>query len=148
MLAFALAFAIYAIVLLIVIPARKDTYKPLNWSMYLFSAILFVAITSGCVLGDKSSEYNAKSLTYGAVCVALSFALSYIKFFSLPQGGSVTFASMLPLCLYSYMFGTKKGVFAGLIYGVLQAVQDPWIIHPAQFLLDYPVAFAGIGVAG
>ena len=31
---------------------------------------------------------------------------------------------------------------------ILQAVQDPWIIHPAQFLLDYPIAFACIGVAG
>lgn len=46
------------------------------------------------------------------------------------------------------MFGVKKGVFAGMIYGVLQAVQDPWIVHPAQFLLDYPIAFACIGVSG
>ncbi|MDE6274284.1 MAG: energy-coupled thiamine transporter ThiT, partial [Clostridiales bacterium] len=83
-----------------------------------------------------------------AICVALSFALSYLKLWEMPQGGSVTFASLLPLMIYSYMFGTKKGVFAGLIYGVLQAVQDPWIIHPAQFLLDYPVAFAAIGVTG
>ena len=37
---------------------------------------------------------------------------------------------------------------AGLVYGILQAVQDPWIIHPAQFLLDYPIAFACIGVSG
>ncbi len=147
-LAFALAFAIYAIVLLIVIPARKDTYKPLNWSMYLFSAILFVAITSGCVLGGKSSEYNAKSLTYGAVCVALSFALSYIKFFSLPQGGSVTFASMLPLCLYSYMFGTRKGLVAGVVYGLLQFIQSPQFYQPMQVMLDYPIAFGALGLAG
>ena len=42
----------------------------------------------------------------------------------------------------------RKGVFAGFAYGLLQAVQDPWILHPAQFLLDYPVAFAWIGIAG
>ena len=36
----------------------------------------------------------------------------------------------------------------GFIYGMLQAVQDPYIIHPAQFLLDYPVAFALTGFAG
>lgn len=64
------------------------------------------------------------------------------------QGGSVTAASLLPLMIYSYMFGVKKGIFAGFIYGVLQAIQDPWLIHPAQFLLDYPVAFACIGIAG
>jgi thiamine transporter len=27
-------------------------------------------------------------------------------------------------------------------------VQDPWIIHPAQFLLDYPIAFSAIGLSG
>ena len=50
--------------------------------------------------------------------------------------------------LFSYLFGAKRGVFVGFIYGVLQAVQDPWLIHPAQFLLDYPVAFASAGLAG
>ena len=66
----------------------------------------------------------------------------------MPQGGSVTLASLLPLMIFSYMFGVKKGVFAGMIYGILQAIQDPWLLHPAQFLLDYPVAFAAIGLAG
>ncbi|MGN1078413.1 MAG: energy-coupled thiamine transporter ThiT, partial [Candidatus Gallimonas sp.] len=87
-------------------------------------------------------------ISYAAICIAMSFALSYLRIVKMPQGGSVTIASLLPLMIYSYMFGTKKGVFAGFVYGVLQAVQDPWIIHPAQFLLDYPVAFAAIGLAG
>jgi len=66
----------------------------------------------------------------------------------MPQGGSLTFASLLPLMIYCCMFGTRRGVVACLIYGVLQAVQDPWIIHPMQFLLDYPLAFGMIGVSG
>ena len=78
----------------------------------------------------------------------MSFALSYIRIVPMPQGGSITLASLLPLMIYSYMFGVRKGVFAGFIYGILQAVQDPWILHPAQFLLDYPVAFAAIGLTG
>ncbi len=102
---------------------------------------------------DENTNSNVpanrtKSLSYGAVAIALSFALSYIKLFALPQGGSVTFASMLPLMIYSYMFGARKGVMMCAIYGVLQAIQDPWIIHPAQFLLDYPIAFAMIGLTG
>ena len=44
--------------------------------------------------------------------------------------------------------GSKKGVVVGIIYGLLQAVQDPFIIHPAQFLLDYPLAFAMVGFVG
>ena len=66
----------------------------------------------------------------------------------MPQGGSLTLASLLPLMLYSYMYGVRKGVMAGAVYGILQAVQNPWLIHPAQFLLDYPAAFSAIGLAG
>lgn len=110
--------------------------------------LIGVMIISVLFFGKRKNDSSTKSLTYAAVSIALSFALSYIRLFKLPQGGSVTFASLLPLMVYSYMFGIKKGVIAGLIYGVLQAVQDPWIIHPAQFLLDYPIAFGMIGLSG
>ena len=66
----------------------------------------------------------------------------------MPQGGTVTLASMLPIMIFSYIYGSKKGILIGLIYGLLQAVQDPYIVHPAQFLLDYPIAFALTGFAG
>ena len=78
----------------------------------------------------------------------MSFALSYVRLFKMPMGGSITFASMLPLMLFAFMFGSRKGIAAGLVYGVLQAIQDPWIIHPAQFALDYAVAFSAIGLTG
>ncbi len=118
--------------------------------LYVSAALLIVLIVGGgFLLGRKDKrDFDAKSIAYAAICIAMSFALSYVRFVKLPQGGSVTLASLLPLMIYSYMFGTKKGVFAGLVYGILQAVQDPWIIHPAQFLLDYPIAFSAIGLAG
>ena len=148
-LAFSLAFVIYAIVLLCIIPAKKADYEPLSaWKMYLCSGVLVLAIVIPAILGDKSSEYNVKSLTYGAVCVALSYALSYVKLFSLPQGGSVTFASMLPICLYAYMFGTRRGLVAGVVYGLLQFIQSPQFYQPMQVLLDYPIAFGALGLAG
>ncbi len=123
----------------------------------LDNALLYVSAALLCGLlaffafffGRKDNTgFDSKSISYAAVCIAMSFALSYIRIFHLPQGGSVTIASLLPLMIYAYMFGVKKGIFAGMIYGILQAVQDPWLIHPAQFLLDYPIAFACIGVAG
>ncbi len=95
---------------------------------------------------DKTEQ--TRSIVFAGVSVALSFALSYVTFFKMPQGGSITLASMLPLLIYSYRYGTRRGILAGLVYGLLQAVQDPWIIHPAQFLLDYPLAFAMLGLAG
>jgi thiamine transporter len=78
----------------------------------------------------------------------MSFGLSFVKIFRMPQGGSITLFSLLPIMIFSFLYGTKKGVFVCLIYGVLQGIQDPWIIHPAQFLLDYPVAFSAIGISG
>ena len=114
-------------------------------SVLLIGVLLFISFFFG--RKDKKG-FDSKSISYAAICIAMSFALSYLKIFEMPQGGSVTIASLLPLMIYSYMFGVKKGIFAGFIYGILQAVQDPWIVHPAQFLLDYPVAFACIGVSG
>ncbi len=111
----------------------------------LVGLLLFIALFFG--RKDKKG-FDSKAVAYAAVLIAMSFALSYLAPIHMPQGGSVTIASLLPLMIYSYMFGVKKGVFAGMVYGILQAVQDPWLIHPAQFLLDYPIAFAGIGVAG
>ena len=118
--------------------------------LYLCAAALIVVILGlTFFLGRKDRrKFDSRTISYAAVCIAMSFALSYIQLFKMPQGGSVTLASLLPLMIYSYMFGVKKGVFAGFIYGLLQALQNPWLIHPAQFFLDYPVAFATIGLSG
>ncbi len=156
-LALVLAALAVAIVLLFVVkPMQEDwgdgviyTYNAQNpVLMYIISAVLVGGIAALALIGEKPSQYNTKSLTYAAICVAASFALSYIKFFSMPQGGSVTLASMLPLALYSYMFGTRKGVIAGIVYGLLQFIQSPQPYHMMQILLDYPIAFGAIGLAG
>ncbi len=119
-------------------------------ALYIGSGISVLALLAITWLFGKneSKEFDSKSITYAAVCIAMSFALSYLRLIRLPQGGSITPASLLPLMLYAYLFGIRKGVFAGFTYGLLQALQDPSVLHPAQFLLDYPVAFAWIGLAG
>ncbi|MBE7088088.1 MAG: energy-coupled thiamine transporter ThiT [Clostridiales bacterium] len=121
-----------------------------NAALYICTILLLLTVCALCLIFGKEEKggFTSKSVAFAGICIAMSFALSYIRILKLPQGGSITVASLLPLMIYSYIFGVKKGVFAGAIYGLLQAIQDPWIIHPAQFLLDYPVAFACIGVAG
>lgn len=129
--------------------AIADWYPNANLTGMIVSAVVFMALIAVFYfIGDKRNISDTRSIVYGAIAIAMSFALSYIRFFKMPQGGSVTFASLLPLMVYCCMFGTRRGLIACLIYGTLQAVQDPWIIHPMQFLLDYPLAFGVIGISG
>lgn len=117
--------------------------------LYISATLLFLGIIFTAILFDREKiSFDTKSITYAGTCVAMSFALSYLRIVKMPQGGSITLASLLPLMIYSYIFGVKKGVIVGMVYGLLQALQDPYIIHPAQFLLDYPIAFGGIGLSG
>lgn len=126
-----------------------DYYPNANLVGMIVSAVVFmVMMVVMWFVGDKRKMSDTRSIVYGAISIALSFALSYAKLFKLPQGGSVTFASLLPLMIYCCMFGTRRGLIVCTIYGVLQALQDPFIIHPMQFLLDYPLAFGLIGVSG
>ncbi len=126
-------------------------YGKLNSLALYISAVLLVvlALVAMLIIGRKEKKsFDTRCLTLAGICVALSFALSYIKIFRMPQGGSITLASMLPIMLFSYIYGVKKGLLTCFVYGVLQAVQDPFIVHPAQFLLDYPIAYMLVGFAG
>ena len=117
--------------------------------LYLYTVLIIAAIALLAIFcGKKSKPLDSKGIVYAAICIAMSFALSYIRFLQLPQGGSITLASLLPMMVFSYMYGVRKGVMAGVIYGFLQFIQAPWFTHPVQFLLDYPIAFGAIGVAG
>lgn len=153
------AAAVIALIVCISVYYSSGQAAENNWAdpalindlgLYLAMAGLIVALALlTFFFGRKDRKgFDSRTISYAAVCIAMSFALSYLAPVHMPYGGSVTIASLLPLMIYSYMFGVRKGVFAGAIYGLLQVIQDPWILHPAQLLLDYPIAFAGIGLAG
>lgn len=112
----------------------------------IFTLLVLTAIVIGMSVSRKT--WNAKSLAFAALSIALSFILSYIKIFRMPNSGSVTLASMLPLMLFAASYGVGPGLLAGAAYGLLQYLQGGWFVHPIQFLLDYPLAFALIGLAG
>lgn len=128
-----------------------DGYGELNsTALYVSSAMLVIGtIVVALILGRKDKKgFDTRCIAFAGITIALSFTLSYVKLWRMPQGGSVTLVSMLPIMLFSYVYGAKKGVLIGLIYGILQSLQDPYIVHPAQFLLDYPIAYAVTGLAG
>ena len=94
------------------------------------------------------AQWNTRELIFGALCIALAFALSYLKFFQMPQGGTITPASMLPIMMFAYIYGTPKGLIVGLAYGLLQLLQGAYIVHWAQLIMDYMLAFMAIALAG
>ncbi|MBE7081312.1 MAG: hypothetical protein E7372_01990 [Clostridiales bacterium] len=119
--------------------------------LYILSALLIlVVVATSLIVGRKNkTPFDARTISMAGISIALSFVLSYVKFEAAwLQGGSITLVSFLPICLFSYVYGMKKGLIVGFIYGLLQAIQDPFIVHPGQFLLDYPIAFSMITFAG
>lgn len=82
-----------------------------------------------------------------ALCIALAVVLSAIRIFQMPYGGTVSLV-MLPLIVIALRRGVLAGVIAGAGYGLIELMIEPWIVHPAQVLLDYPLAFGVIGLAG
>jgi thiamine transporter len=93
------------------------------------------------------SSERIRVLVEGALCVALSVVLSYLKILPMPQGGSITL-EMSPLLFFSYRRGVKWGLAAGAMSGFLQLLLGGYVVHPIQGVLDYPAAFACMGVAG
>lgn len=99
-------------------------------------------------MNENKLDFSTKIVAESVIFVALATILSFIKIFSLPQGGSVTIASMVPILWLALRRGPKVGLFAAAVYGVVQFALQPFIFHPAQVLLDYPLAFGFLGVAG
>jgi thiamine transporter len=42
----------------------------------------------------------------------------------------------------------KDGLLVGLIHGLLNFIEDPYILTPATFVFDYLLAFASVGAMG
>lgn len=102
---------------------------------------------------------NLTVLTESAIMLALAFALSSAKLFEMPLGGSVTVASMLPIMLISFKWGTRAGLATSFLYSITQALQalaegnvfpycegiDTLIIC---IVFDYIFPFTILGLAG
>jgi thiamine transporter len=91
---------------------------------------------------------DVRVLTESALAIALAFVLSFVKVFEMPFGGSISL-EMVPLILLALRQGPWVGIVAGTVYGLLDLVTPPvFAVHPVQVLLDYPLAFGALGLAG
>ncbi len=102
----------------------------------------------------QGTIYN---ITLSAVMVALGTALSFVKVWEMPLGGSVTLLSMLPIVMVSCMLGVKWGLASAFVYAAIQLFVDlgkvlSWGLTPAMLigtlLFDYIIAFTVLGLAG
>ncbi len=91
---------------------------------------------------------SVRQLVFCAMAIALGTVLSEIKIISFPWGGSATLLSMLVICLPGYFFGLGAGLMTGVAYGALQLLVDPYVIFPAQLVVDYFLAFGALGLSG
>jgi thiamine transporter len=94
------------------------------------------------------ARFNTKMLVMTAVCIALSLVLNQLTLFRMPQGGSVTAGSMFFIVLAGYWFGPVVGIIAGFAAGLLSLMLGGYVVHPIQLLLDYPLAYGALGLAG
>ena len=75
-----------------------------------------VVLVLGCLggilwaAGRSSKKWNARTVAFGAISIALSLVLSCIRLYRMPQGGSVTLGSMLPIMLFSAAYGVGPGL--------------------------------------
>lgn len=81
--------------------------------------------------------------------IALAFVLGQIKLYQAPFGGSISL-EMIPILAIAFRRGAKVGAATGLLYGMVNLFVDGmrYIVHPVQLLLDYPVPFMLVGLAG
>lgn len=108
---------------------------------------------------EKKSKKYLYNLTLSAIMIALATALSFIKIYKLPLGGSVTLLSMLPIIMLSAMLGIKWGVSTAFVYSLIQLFLGialdgllGWGLTPTMLigtiLLDYILAFSLLGLGG
>lgn len=116
--------------------------------MKWYTALILAAFAGmgAVVCRQKSGSWTTRRLAYAGMCIAVAFVLSCIKLFRMPQGGSVTPAAMMPLILFALAFGPGQGVVVGCAFGLLQLIEDFYVIHPVQLLVDYPMAYAALAL--
>lgn len=92
---------------------------------------------------------KTRMLVEGGIMIALAYVLSMVKVYEMPNGGSVTAASMLPVIIFAIRWGFGPGLFVAATYGLMQFLLGPkWSFHPVSILCDYVLGFGVLGLGG
>lgn len=112
---------------------------------------------------EGSEKMKTRRLVVTAMMIAIAAVLSVITPMRLPFGGGITLASMMPIVIIAYIYGTKWGLLTGLVYSILQVALgagtisafflpgDSQMTIPAALcvcLIDYILAYTVLGFGG
>ncbi len=118
---------------------------------------------------SQKTQRLAVSAIMLATATVLAMICEAIPFLHLPFGGGFTIASMLPIVLVAYMYGTKWGllcsatyaaiqILLALIFGSASALRGYFIPNDENFMgfgiaigivvMDYIVAYTVLGLGG
>lgn len=129
-----------------------NTEGGLTTAGYIVCVIIGVLLFAGALFfagkGTGKNKMSTKQLVFCAMAMAMAFVTSYFKIFMLPWGGSVTLCSMLFIVLIGNWYGVQAGILVGFSYGILQFIQEPYVLSLFQVCCDYVLAFAALGVSG
>ncbi|MDD2215590.1 MAG: energy-coupled thiamine transporter ThiT [Eubacteriales bacterium] len=114
----------------------------------IITVTVIILLFGGILISGKKRKTDIKALVLSAIFVALYLVLNQIMIFRMPQGGSITAFSMLTITACAYLLGTRRAVMAGMCAGLVGLIFNPYVIHPIQLLLDYPLAVGALGLAG
>jgi thiamine transporter len=112
-------------------------------------------------------KQRTQALTVSAIMIAFATSISAIcavmPFLNLPFGGGFTIASMLPIIIVAYMYGTKWGLLTAFAYSILQMLlgfntvsafflpgdsQMLWWRAVLVIFIDYILAYSVLGLGG
>ena len=114
-------------------------------SIFALLGLITLTLAFGYI---KKNKMNTQMIVHIGLMLALTVILHNFRLYHMPQGGSVTLGAMIPLLLIAFRYGPVGGYLAGFVYGLINLMQDPYILHPIQVLFDYPLPYMALGLAG
>lgn len=128
--------------------SAQHVYYPTTAGNVALILIILLLLVAMLVYSGTGKQVKAKQLAFSALAMTLAVVTSLYAVIEFPFGGSITLFRMFFICLVGILYGTKAGILAGVAYGLLDLILKPYVIHPVQLLLDYPIAFGFLGFAG
>jgi thiamine transporter len=123
----------------------EQTTNAVKW-ISVFGVFLVLGVIALIGRFQSEKKFDAKRLAFAGTCAAMSFTLAIIKIS--PYSGSITLASFVPILIYAYVYGVADGLMIGLVHGLLNFIEDAYILTPATFIFDYLLAFMSVGAMG